>query len=174
MLTVAVWLRLMKTRPAVQLIFKNTQRHEWFLHLVIHCHFLEKLMSCQSHRIFPVCKMRRSTTVSRRSNRTLVEPWPNHHCGYFCNGRFHVRLSVQHSCICIRKTNTERQLLTTQVLIEQNSRKYYRCPCRGNQTVAVDCCFGVASWWKPASLQANAVSVSTSHTVTHLPTPTPT
>lgn len=98
-------------------------------------HFLEKLMSCQSHSTVPVCILQRSAKVSRRSNRTLVEPLPNHHCGYFCNGRFYVQLSIQHPCICTHKTSTERQLLTTQVLLGQCSSKNSRCPCRGNQTV---------------------------------------
>ena len=60
-----------KTRY-MQLIFKSTQRYEYFLHLVFH--FLEKRLSCQTHRALPVCILRRSAKESRRSNRTLEEP----------------------------------------------------------------------------------------------------
>lgn len=118
--------------------------------------------------------MRRSATVSRRSNRTLAELWPNHHCGYFCNGRFHVRLSVQHSCICIHKTNTERQLLTTQVLIGQNSRKYYRCPCRDNQTVSRARLTAVLAWRRCESLRPyKQTPIASLHPTPSLTSPPP-
>ena len=130
-----LWQTMNETRAnknrSTQRIFKSKQRYEYFLRYLV-LHSLEKLMRCPSHSTVLVGILQRSAKVSRRSNRTLVESWPNRHCGYFCNGRFYVRLSFPHSCICTHNTSTEHQLLTTQVLSGQCSSNNSRYPCREN------------------------------------------